>query len=111
MGTHNSVRPVWLMFQQIALLLRFNIRTSKVIMNITHIVTGAFMKHNEGIIRKLAHQIWEAEGMPDGRANAHWERATVLVSEASSPDQAKLKRSIDPSEASGSTEPAQPDQT
>ena len=69
------------------------------------------MEYNEEIIRQLAHQIWEAEGMPDGRANAHWERATMLVSEANSPDQAKLKRSIDPSEATGPTEPAQPDQT
>lgn len=67
--------------------------------------------NNEEVIRKLAHQIWEAEGKPDGQSNKHWEKATVLASAVNHPDQAYLKRSIDPSEASGPTEPVQPDQT
>lgn len=69
------------------------------------------MNKKEEIIRKLAHQIWEAEGMPDGQADKHWERACILAEEIDDPDQARLKRSIDPSESSGPTEPAQPDQT
>lgn len=69
------------------------------------------MSNNEEVIRKLANQIWAAEGKLDGKAIEHWERAKILVSTANSADQAVLKRSIDPSEASGPTEPFQPDQT
>ena len=69
------------------------------------------MSDNEEVIRKLANQIWVAEGKPDGQAAKHWERARILASKANSPDQAVLKKSIDPSEASGPTEPFQPDQT
>lgn len=69
------------------------------------------MKDKDHIIRQLAHQIWEAEGMPDGQAEKHWEKATILAEGISDPDDAHLKRSIDPSEASGPTEPVQPDQT
>ena len=69
------------------------------------------MNSNEEVIRKLAHQIWEAEGRPEGQAAKHWEKANILASKAANPNDAKLKRSIDPSEASGPTEPTQPDQT
>jgi hypothetical protein len=30
-------------------------------------------------IRARAHQIWEEEGRPEGRSDAHWERATIEV--------------------------------
>lgn len=30
-------------------------------------------------IRQKAHQIWEEEGRPEGRAREHWEKARVLV--------------------------------
>ena len=69
------------------------------------------MNSKERVIRKLAHQIWEAEGRPDGQASKHWERANILASEANGSDGAHLKSSIDPLEASGTTEPVQPDQT
>jgi hypothetical protein len=69
------------------------------------------MSRKEEIIRKLAYQIWEAESQPDGQADQHWEKAIILAEGISDPNQALLKRSIDPSEASGSTEPIQPDQT
>lgn len=72
---------------------------------------GAIMNNKEEVIRKLAHQIWEAEGMPDGQADKHWEKAIILAKGISDPNKAHLKRSIDPSEASGPTEPIQPDQT
>ncbi len=32
-------------------------------------------------IANLAHQIWEDEGRPEGKAEEHWERATALVDE------------------------------
>ncbi|RYY01778.1 MAG: DUF2934 domain-containing protein [Gammaproteobacteria bacterium] len=69
------------------------------------------MSSNEETIRTLAHQIWEAEGKPDGQSDKHWERATILASGAGDESKPELKRSIDPSEATGPTEPAQPDQT
>lgn len=31
---------------------------------------------NEDEIARRAHQIWEAEGRPEGRADDHWHRAT-----------------------------------
>ena len=30
-------------------------------------------------IRARAHQLWEDEGCPEGRANDHWDRARILV--------------------------------
>jgi Protein of unknown function (DUF2934) len=72
---------------------------------------GVLMNRKEEIIRKLAYQIWEAESQPDGQADKHWEKATIIADGISDPNQAHLKKSIDPSEASGPTEPIQPDQT
>lgn len=31
-------------------------------------------------VRTLAHQLWEEEGRPDGRADAHWLKAEEIVS-------------------------------
>ena len=33
----------------------------------------------DAAVRALAHQIWEEEGCPDGRADDHWLRAVTLV--------------------------------
>jgi hypothetical protein len=33
----------------------------------------------EQIIREKAYQIWENEGYPEGRAEAHWEMARLAV--------------------------------
>jgi hypothetical protein len=30
-------------------------------------------------IRQLAHKIWEDEGKPDGRAEAHWQMAQDMM--------------------------------
>lgn len=30
-------------------------------------------------VQQLAHQIWEAEGRPDGQAQRHWQMAERLV--------------------------------
>ena len=32
-------------------------------------------KDREAKIRRRAHELWEQEGRPEGRADAHWERA------------------------------------
>jgi len=69
------------------------------------------MKNQDDIIRKLAHQLWEAEGKPDGQAEKHWQKATALAQEKNNSNDGNLKRSVDPSEATGPTEPEQPDQT
>ena len=69
------------------------------------------MDNKEEIIRKLAHQIWEAERKPEGQAEEHWRKATILAQGMDDLEEATLKRSVDPSEASGPTEPVQPDQS
>jgi len=30
----------------------------------------------------LAHQIWEGEGQPEGKADEHWFRASAMIAEA-----------------------------
>lgn len=35
----------------------------------------------EQLIREKAYQIWEAEGFPEGRAEAHWELARHALAE------------------------------
>ena len=69
------------------------------------------MATNEEEVRQLAHQIWEAEGRPDGQSDRHWQEARTLAEKEHGAKKVGLKRSIDPSEAKGETEPAQPDQT
>lgn len=69
------------------------------------------MSNNEKRIRELAYQMWEADGKLDGSAAAHWQHAAEVVAEAERTDQQSPQKSTDPSEAKGTTEPAQPDQT
>jgi hypothetical protein len=33
----------------------------------------------EARIRARAHRLWEEEGWPEGRAEAHWEQARLIV--------------------------------
>lgn len=35
---------------------------------------------SEDAIRSIAHDIWEAEGRPEGQAELHWQRAVETVS-------------------------------
>lgn len=37
------------------------------------------MATNEARIREVAHRLWEQEGRPEGREEAHWEMARELV--------------------------------
>lgn len=65
---------------------------------------------NENEIRELAYYLWVSEGKPSGQSDRHWQLATKMAAEQKS-GQAAAKKSIDPSEAKGTTEPKQPDQT
>ena len=51
-------------------------------------------KKKEELIRREAHLLWLAEGMPDGRDRAHWQEAERLVErieEARRQDQERFK--------------------
>ncbi|MCA0434321.1 MAG: DUF2934 domain-containing protein [Proteobacteria bacterium] len=57
--------------------------------------------------RELAYQFWEEEGRPDGRAEAHWERACLVLmtlEEAGPKDPDWLLRK--PAEAAAEPSPA-----
>lgn len=69
-----------------------------------------FMATNEDI-RNLAHQLWESEGRPEGQSDKHWKLAARLLEADESGLHPHAKRSVDPSEKTGETEPEQPDQT
>lgn len=67
------------------------------------------MIDNQQHIQELAYYLWLSEGKPEGQSAKHWQVATSMAEkENSKPHQ---KRSVDPSEKNGSTEPEQPDQT
>jgi len=43
------------------------------------------MDEREQRIRERAYRIWEEEGRPQGRAEAHWEKARELEAQADGP--------------------------
>jgi hypothetical protein len=43
------------------------------------------MLQNDDLIRERAHQIWERETRPDGRASAHWEMASAEIEAENGP--------------------------
>jgi len=47
-------------------------------------------------IRAKAHELWEADGRPEGRERAHWEQAAKLVEEE---EQQAAKAAVDPEAA------------
>lgn len=65
------------------------------------------MNHDHCEIQELAYYLWIAEGKPNGQSSRHWELAIKTLEKNGSAE----KRSIDPSERKGTTEPEQPDQT
>jgi len=65
---------------------------------------------NEHEVEELAYYLWISEGKPSGQSERHWQIATKMAAEHKTGGSA-AKRSIDPSEAKGETEPEQPDQT
>lgn len=62
-------------------------------------------------IRELAYYLWVSEGKPSGQSEKHWEMATMMAEERAHHGEDESKQSVDPSEAKGAREPAQPDQT
>lgn len=44
------------------------------------------MNDAEKRIRDRAHAIWEAQGHPEGLADAHWRQAEAELAEGESPD-------------------------
>lgn len=38
--------------------------------------------NSEAQVRAVAHALWVEEGMPDGRAEAHWLKAIEIVAQA-----------------------------
>jgi len=45
--------------------------------------------NREQIVRDAAYAIWEKEGKPEGRAEAHWRQAEELVALGWTPDNLK----------------------
>ncbi len=68
------------------------------------------MLNQQQHIQELAYYLWLSEGKPDGQSERHWQIASKMAREESDHG-SRRKRSVDPSEATGTTEPAQPDQT
>ncbi len=62
-------------------------------------------------IRELAHQLWVFEGKPEGEAKKHWAQASIEVAQKNDNIDRNPKKSTVPSDANGSIEPEQPDQT
>lgn len=66
------------------------------------------MSMNEEAIRQRAHELWEAEGRPEGRSDDHWRRASdMLIQEGNASGHASgAFRPVDaaetPPEAAGS---------
>lgn len=65
---------------------------------------------NEHEIRELAYYLWISEGKPTGQSDKHWQLATKMAVEQKN-GRSESRSSTDPSEAKGTTEPEQPDQT
>jgi hypothetical protein len=51
-------------------------------MGMTMTLAKSVIANRDQRIADLAHQIWEQEGRPEGRSEAHWLRAATLVDEA-----------------------------
>ena len=66
---------------------------------------------NEHEIRELAYYLWVSEGKPSGQSDKHWQMAIKMAAERDKHGRSAEKRSTDPAEAKGTTEPEQPDQT
>jgi hypothetical protein len=56
-------------------------------------------QEDETRIRQKAHEIWLAEGQPEGRAQAHWQMARELIAQA-----ANQSETLRPNPAQGGAE-------
>jgi Protein of unknown function (DUF2934) len=57
-------------------------------------------------VRERAHRLWQQEGCPEGRADAHWEMARELV--AIEDNQKQTLKPISPESAGPEGEPVEP---
>lgn len=58
--------------------------------------TAKTSEDHEALVRARAHQLWEDEGRPEGRADEHWHKAAALVaSEASAKPARKTSKSAE----------------
>jgi hypothetical protein len=52
------------------------------------------LARREQVIRERAHQLWETDGRPEGRAEQYWHRAQELIDD-------EAERSYPPSQSQG----------
>lgn len=67
---------------------------------------GMMMDAREERIKAKAHELWEADGKPEGRDRAHWEQAAKLIDEE---ERAVARASGDPEAASHAGKPTDSD--
>jgi hypothetical protein len=67
------------------------------------------MANRDARIRELAHHLWEQEGRPQGRDEAHWEMAKELVAIEENQRQAVKPNPLAAGrDRAGSSEPVEP---
>jgi len=67
---------------------------------------------NDEVIRKLAYEMWESDGRPDGQSHEHWESASILAAgQTHKEDSDNKENPLDAYELQEPEEPPQPDQT
>jgi hypothetical protein len=63
---------------------------------------GMMLDAREERIRAKAHELWEADGRPEGRDREHWEQAAKLVAEE---ERHAAKAEADPAAAPSTDDP------
>jgi hypothetical protein len=64
---------------------------------------GMMLDAHEERIRAKAHELWEADGKPEGRDREHWEQAAKLVDEE---ERQAARAKSDPEAADRTRDPA-----
>ena len=62
-------------------------------------------------IKKVAHELWQSEGRPEGKSEQHWQQARILVEGPDKELDDALKTDRQALHNQSSSEPEQPDQT
>lgn len=66
------------------------------------------MDDYERRVRERAHQIWQEEGRPEGKAAAHWQMARELVAQEDNVSSMTKPNPVGSSTARAGDEPAEP---
>jgi Protein of unknown function (DUF2934) len=65
--------------------------------------------NDEDLIRDPAYRLWEDEGRPDGRAEAHWYQARDMIRDEESQKRATARPAVSaPAAPAAKAEPAKP---